>query len=235
MPRLREHRAPDGAAWAVEAEHPDARHLLPLRPSSRRSCCSPRTRPTPSACGAWPTPTPYVKDAFHRRVIDGDERAVNPTRSGTKVGAWSSWQVSAGQHIQLDLVLAQRDSPTPSPAAEVVVRDRARREADDLLRRPAARGRPRGPADPAPGPGRHDLEQAVLPLRRRALAGWRSARRRRRRATVAATATGGISRPPTSSPCRTPGSTPGSPPGIWPITAPPWRWSMSISPRTRSS
>jgi len=35
---------------------------------------------------AGPPSTPYVKDAFHRYVVDGEEDAVNPDRTGTKCG-----------------------------------------------------------------------------------------------------------------------------------------------------
>src|SRR4030095_15389757 len=32
--------------------------------------------------------TPYVKDAFHRRVVEGVADAVNPAEQGTKAAAW---------------------------------------------------------------------------------------------------------------------------------------------------
>jgi hypothetical protein len=35
-----------------------------------------------------PSHSPFVKDAFHRRVVNGDEGAVNPARSGSKAAAW---------------------------------------------------------------------------------------------------------------------------------------------------
>jgi hypothetical protein len=40
--------------------------------------------------------TPYVKDAFHRRVIGGEGGAVNPRGKGTKAAAWYSSRVPAG-------------------------------------------------------------------------------------------------------------------------------------------
>ena len=51
-----------------------------------RCCCSPRTSRTPSGWGT-PNATPYVKDAFHRYVVDGETDAVNPARTGTKAAA----------------------------------------------------------------------------------------------------------------------------------------------------
>ena len=41
--------------------------------------------------------TPYVKDAFHRYLIDGEEKAVNPDRRGTKVAAVHRLQIPAGE------------------------------------------------------------------------------------------------------------------------------------------
>jgi hypothetical protein len=38
----------------------------------------------------------YPKDAFHRLVIDGEEGAVNPDRTGTKAAAWIRLRVPAG-------------------------------------------------------------------------------------------------------------------------------------------
>ena len=42
---------------------------------------------------------PYVKDAFHRRVVDGDERAVNPAQIGTKAAAWYQLDIPAGDQV----------------------------------------------------------------------------------------------------------------------------------------
>jgi len=48
-----------------------------------------------------PNQSPYVKDAFHRAVIDGDSQAVNPAMQGSKSSAW---------HINLSLSLALKKS-----------------------------------------------------------------------------------------------------------------------------
>jgi hypothetical protein len=45
-------------------------------------------------------PTPYVKDAFHRFVINSDAAAVNPTQTGTKSAAHYVLRVPAGgEHV----------------------------------------------------------------------------------------------------------------------------------------
>ena len=43
-----------------------------------------------------PNPTPYVKDAFHRYVVDGQQDAVNPARTGTKAAALYALDVPPG-------------------------------------------------------------------------------------------------------------------------------------------
>lgn len=39
---------------------------------------------------------PYVKDAFHRYIVDGDKKAINPQARGTKAAAWYSFDESDG-------------------------------------------------------------------------------------------------------------------------------------------
>jgi mannosylglycerate hydrolase MGH1-like protein len=40
---------------------------------------------------------PYTKDAFHRRVVGGDEHAVDPRGTGTKCAAWYALDVPPGE------------------------------------------------------------------------------------------------------------------------------------------
>ena len=63
--------------------------------TARRSCCSPRTRRTPSGCGGRPTPrrtsrTPFTSTSSHGRVD-----AVNPARTGTKAAALYELEIPA--------------------------------------------------------------------------------------------------------------------------------------------
>jgi len=48
---------------------------------------------------------PYVKDAFHRAVVHGQEDAVNPAQQGTKACAWYRFDLAAGQSETLRLRL----------------------------------------------------------------------------------------------------------------------------------
>ena len=56
--------------------------------------------------------TPYVKDGFHRRVVDGEIAAVNPGQTGTRSAAWYRLALASGESrtIKLRFTLA---SPAP--------------------------------------------------------------------------------------------------------------------------
>ncbi len=44
---------------------------------------------------------PYTKDVFHRRVIEGERHAVNPTRTGTKVCGWYQRVLAPGESLEV--------------------------------------------------------------------------------------------------------------------------------------
>jgi len=48
-------------------------------------------------------PNPYVKDAFHRLVVEGDQTAVNPADRGTKVAAWYVLDLAPGETAEIRL------------------------------------------------------------------------------------------------------------------------------------
>src|SRR5579871_5061319 len=54
----------------------------------------------------------YTKDAFHRRVIRGDENAVNPANLGTKACAWYRFNLAPGQSESIRMRLTERTDPT---------------------------------------------------------------------------------------------------------------------------
>ena len=60
-----------------------------------------------------PSESPYRKDAFHRRVVNGDTDAVNPMPMGTKAAAWYTLTIAAGATaiVRARLVKAQTISP----------------------------------------------------------------------------------------------------------------------------
>jgi hypothetical protein len=83
---------------------------------------------------------PYVKDAFHRYVIDGERGAVNPAGSGTKAAAWLQRTLSGHEtwHVRLRLTAREQAQPFAHFAETLVLR---RQECDafyDALHRPDA-------------------------------------------------------------------------------------------------
>jgi Mannosylglycerate hydrolase MGH1-like glycoside hydrolase domain len=64
-----------------------------------------------------PSPTPYVKDAFHRYVISGVRDAVNPGQTGTKAAARYVLEVPGGGSAVVQLRLAKGRAGAASGAA----------------------------------------------------------------------------------------------------------------------
>ena len=62
-----------------------------------------------------PNSAPYVKDAFHEYVINGNRSAVQPDRTGTKAAALYQFQIPGGSACEIRLRL--RKTPTNRIAA----------------------------------------------------------------------------------------------------------------------
>ncbi len=148
-----------------------------------RSCFTENETNTQRLFGV-PNRTPYVKDSINNYVVHGQAGAVNPAATGTKVAPHYRVTVRrASETIRLRLTnaYARRDGRSrqngkePGKAGdpfgrefdeilEPSVKPRGRR----VLRRSHSRqARRRSGQRHAAGPGRHALEQTVLPLRRR--------------------------------------------------------------------
>ncbi|CAN5682712.1 glucosidase [soil metagenome] len=95
-------------------------------------------------------PQPYVKDAFHRQIVNGEE-AANPQKRGTKGAAVHRANVPAGGSISVRYALVLHDGPKPDIDATIHHR---RAEADAFY------------ANLAP-----DLPHEVARVQRQALAG----------------------------------------------------------------
>ena len=74
---------------------------------------------------------PYVKDAFHRYVIEGETGAVNPTQAGTKAAALYRAVIPPGESYTVRLRLSHAPASRPFGNFEGVF-DRRRREADEF-------------------------------------------------------------------------------------------------------
>ncbi|TMA29635.1 MAG: glucosidase, partial [Deltaproteobacteria bacterium] len=83
-----------------------------------------------------PNATPYVKDAFHRSVIEGERGAVNPAQRGTKAAIHHALEIPAQGSVELRLRLsAEKVAPArPFGAAFDAVFDARIREADEFYR-----------------------------------------------------------------------------------------------------
>ncbi|MCO6430538.1 MAG: glucosidase [Deltaproteobacteria bacterium] len=72
--------------------------------------------------------TPYVKDAFHRYIING-EQCVNPARYGTKGCYWARFDIPAGASRTVYLRLSDQKLVDPLGEAPAIL-ERRRAEAD---------------------------------------------------------------------------------------------------------
>ncbi len=125
-PCLRRVAPPKGVPWAVQASHPSlgdywlyGRH--PAQPLF--------TENESNAQRLWnvPNTTPYVKDAFHRFVIQGERDAVNPDEFGTKFGAHHVLTVAPGESSAIGFALSARPLTAPFDKREVLL---ARRQSE---------------------------------------------------------------------------------------------------------
>ncbi len=76
--------------------------------------------------------SPFVKDAFHRRIIGGDRDAVNPAMTGTKACGWLRFEVDGGDKAVMRMVLRPADAEpyTDTRIDDVIAARRA--EADEF-------------------------------------------------------------------------------------------------------
>lgn len=60
-----------------------------------------------------PNPTPYVKDAFHRAIVNGEAGAVNPQKFGSKVAAHVAVVIPPGQSHVLQVRFTNQKNAAP--------------------------------------------------------------------------------------------------------------------------
>src|SRR5436189_3149499 len=72
-----------------------------------------------------PSPSPWVKDAFHEYVVHGRADAVNPEGVGTKAACHYRLEIPAGRAVTLQLRLAA-EAESGGPPADRVFADRIR-------------------------------------------------------------------------------------------------------------
>jgi hypothetical protein len=129
-PSMRAIEPPKGAAWAVEAGHPalGRYHLY-----GERAGTGLFTENETNSLRLWgvPNAAPWVKDAFHRCVVEGEAAAVNPAGQGSKFACWHRVSVPPGDAAQFDLVLSATPLTAPFARKDVVFASR-QSEANDF-------------------------------------------------------------------------------------------------------
>ena len=110
-PELREIEGPTGVSM-VEATHPAAGTYY-LYAEGADELIFTENETNAELLYEINNSTPYVKDAFHRSVINGETTAVNPERRGTKVAAWFKDTIAPGESVTVRLRLANvtREAP----------------------------------------------------------------------------------------------------------------------------
>ena len=191
---------------------------------TRPSCCSPRTRPTPSGCSASPNATPYVKDAFHEYVVARHARRGEP---GARRHQGRGALPARGPGRRARSSCGCGSSPSDEAPADAVRRASSTRIFDDAHRARPTRSTPRV----APAAATRRRARASRARRTRACCGASSSTTTScedwlegdpaqpppppQRRARAATPTGRTSTTATSSRCRTSGSTRGTRRGTW--------------------
>ncbi len=111
------------AAWTITAKHPllGNYHLY-----GRQDANLLFTENETNNERLWDMPNarPYVKDAFHRYLIDGDRFAVNPGQHGTKFAAAYGLTAAPGESRTIELVLSAKREPHPFAAHDQVLAQR---------------------------------------------------------------------------------------------------------------
>jgi len=84
-----------------------------------------------------PNPTPYVKDAFHRYIVEKRQDAVNPKLEGTKAAAHYHLDIPAGESVVLSLRLFDENETPADPLGPgfQAVFEKRQAEADELFSR----------------------------------------------------------------------------------------------------
>lgn len=123
------------AAWAVQASHSTLGSYWLYGRQSAELLFTENESNTRSLW-AYQGPDRYVKDAFHRYVVNAETGAVNPSQRGSKFAAWQRLRVPAGQHWQVEMLLTAAPAARPF-AGSAALFSRRQSEAtvfyDDLL------------------------------------------------------------------------------------------------------
>ena len=127
-PSIERQSSPEGCAWMVHARHAQLGDYY-LHGAQGAETLFTENETNVERLWGGTNGSRFVKDAFHRRVVDDESGAVNPEGRGTKFAAWSRWEVDAGQRVRIDLVLSREEKTDAFAKTEVLFSSR-RSEAD---------------------------------------------------------------------------------------------------------
>jgi hypothetical protein len=126
-PFLRETKARN-AAWAVYAEHHEL-GAYSLFGRNTADLLFTENESNKELLFGTANESPYVKDAFHRSLVNGEAAVVNPEKKGTKCTAVHMLELAPGEEQHIDLVLMKGDAAEPFGDFEEVLETR-KAEAD---------------------------------------------------------------------------------------------------------
>ena len=118
---------------AIQVEHPDFPGYVLFAPTAHRRLFTENDTNHEAAHGV-PNDAPYVKDAFHRVVVNGQADAVNPEEYGTKAGLWYQRVLAPGERWSISLRLTDQAPDDPLGPGFDAAFERARAEADEFYR-----------------------------------------------------------------------------------------------------
>ncbi len=103
---------PAGTHWAVCAEHPVLGTWY-LYGQHQAQCLFTDNESNAERLWGHPNASPYMKDAFHRYLVEGELDAVNPQARGSKFAACHRHRVEGGQSVEIGMVLTREPRMQP--------------------------------------------------------------------------------------------------------------------------
>src|SRR5215469_3557114 len=145
MPRLQRIQAPDGLLLVELSDYHYGQRWLAIEGAPELLFTENETNN--ERLYNQKSKTPYVKDAFHRYIVNADRTAVNPAMTGTKAAAHFVTEVAAGKNWTIHLRFMDRDPNRSGEDADQlfgspfykIFSDRER-EADEFYARRVFRG-----------------------------------------------------------------------------------------------
>ncbi len=122
---------PGKASWAVEAGHPSLGTYY-LYGKQKAECLFTENESNMERLFSTANSTPYVKDAFHRLLIQKEDDAVNPDKEGSKFAAWHVLTCEAGAEATVELVLTSHVKKNPFTRSKTIFFSR-KQEADHFF------------------------------------------------------------------------------------------------------